>query len=454
MGSKGTRKGQASAIPLGSFHLLDSGPLQLSDPADEERAIVQEALHRGADLGEVWKLLFFRHHTDSPSWSLASSTGPAIENSPLFLPVDSALATEAQFHMVQAEIENYRRLIRSEFVNLPEIVQKAFASKEKNESQEEWLSRCFERYLKMRAAYYVAGYDTPAQSFLNKVQPAQCIEGAVDHGLHEDFKKRLAGLGKKLDGMRPGLAREVNAELSTIGFQPRFIAPKQGHSGPPSLSNHAFGLAIDINATWNPHIKDQEVIQTIKEAIGYDFGALFAPMCAPDLVLVEESYRKALEASVALQSWLKHYLPIFVGIVTQEKSPSKKGKKTKDPLADLVGASIDPTCRELDLETETNIIRLMTIHKYHTIHELQRWADRGVVSLPLSLVIAMKDLRFGWGGEWESSKDFMHFELNHKNIVPPENPPRPLDELFPQNPGSHCLLAAAVRQRRAKRSKH
>lgn len=460
-GTHGTKKGATSAMPLGTYHLVDPGFIHLADPVDEDRAVVQEALYRGADLGDLWKLLLLRKNTARRSTSAGLGSGLGLNYS-FALQEELAPATDSEFRMVQHECDAYRRLMKSEFASLPRPVQKAFASHEdKKESEEDWLSRCFQQYLKLRAAYYVAGYDTPVEAFLSKVQPAQCLGEKVDNGLHEVFSQRLNDLGNKLDHMCSGLAHQIGPKLSSIGFQPRYIAPKQGQAlSRPSLSNHAFGLAIDFNASWNPHIKDQDVIATLKEATGYDFGAVFAPMCAPDLVLVEESYRNAMRASDALKRWMTQWLPIYVGIVSQEKHHRKKlaahagkGGKPKDPSADLVGVSVEPSCREPDPEMETNILRLTTINKYHDIHEMQRWAHHGVLSLPLALVMAMKELKFGWGGEWGCSKDFMHFELDHKKVVPPESVPRPLEDLLPQNPGSHFLLASALKQRQAKKHK-
>jgi hypothetical protein len=444
------KKGMASAMPLGSFHLLDPGLLRLESSVDEDSAIIQEALHRGADFGQISKLMFLRARANRDS-SSADQPNAMLARISETLRVDPLLEAQSKFQLIHSELEKYRQRLKTEFSRLPGIVRGAFASREQKESEEDWSARCFEAYLKMRSAYYVAGYDTPAETFLHKIQPATCLDKDVENGLHEAFKKRLDELGKRLDHIQPGLAKEVSAKLSGIGFQPRFIAPKQGQKAAhASLSNHAFGLAIDFNASWNPHIKDLDVIVTLKEATGYDFGALFAPMCAPEEALVEETYRKALEASAALQRWLRRYLPIYVGVSQQKKPLPPKSKKSRDPLEGLVGASIDPECKEPDLDTETNIIRLTIINKYHSIHEMQRWADRGVMSLPLALVTAMKGLGFGWGGEWEKSKDFMHFEMNYKSVAPPENRWRPLDELFPSNLGSHSLLSAAVMERRTK----
>jgi serine/threonine protein kinase len=88
--------------------------------------------------------------------------------------------------------------------------------------------------------------------------------------------EQLSGLERLLDSWSPGLAARTARELKEMGagFVPRSIAPKQGaKSKVPQLSFHAFGMAVDIDAQRNPHIKDRDVIDALKQVTGYDFGA-------------------------------------------------------------------------------------------------------------------------------------------------------------------------------------
>src|SRR6516164_698754 len=116
-GTHGTKKGAASTTPLGTYHLVDPGFIHLADPVDEDRALVQEALHRGADLGGLWKLLFLRKKTAGRSTS--SGPGPGLGlNYSLALQEEFALATDSEFRMVQHECDSYRRLMKGEFESL------------------------------------------------------------------------------------------------------------------------------------------------------------------------------------------------------------------------------------------------------------------------------------------------------------------------------------------------
>ena len=43
--------------------------------------------------------------------------------------------------------------------------------------------------------------------------------------------------------------------------------------------------------------------------------------------------------------------------------------------------------------------------------ELNHYAQHGLVTLEQPLIDELKAAGFHWGGEWATSKDFMHFEL-------------------------------------------
>jgi hypothetical protein len=86
------------------------------------------------------------------------------------------------------------------------------------------------------------------------------------------------------------------------------------------------------------------------------------------------------------------------------------------------------------------VLKFRSLSRKVSRRELEAWAREGILTVPLVLVLAMKDLMFGWGGEYEGSKDMMHFELNYWRIVPRDagfeqtpkgTPCRPLDELSP-----------------------
>ena len=55
--------------------------------------------------------------------------------------------------------------------------------------------------------------------------------------------------------------------------------------------------------------------------------------------------------------------------------------------------------------------RLANAEKGRDRDKLRRYADAGFLSLDKQLVRSMKAAGFRWGGDWRTSKDFMHFDL-------------------------------------------
>jgi hypothetical protein len=53
---------------------------------------------------------------------------------------------------------------------------------------------------------------------------------------------------------------------------------------------------------------------------------------------------------------------------------------------------------------------------------LARWQARGILDLPLEAIVMIKSTGLGWGGEWASKKDFMHFELSPQQIIDRRSP--------------------------------
>ena len=107
-----------------------------------------------------------------------------------------------------------------------------------------------EKYRGMRGAYYRAGWPFIKRDVLDRMVPASFFGSPIPTGVHNE----LAGVLKKVElevGRRkPDLVPWLQAGRFVIGgFVPRFQA------GSNQLSNHAYGLAIDIGATWNPQVK-------------------------------------------------------------------------------------------------------------------------------------------------------------------------------------------------------
>jgi hypothetical protein len=405
------RPRQGTGISVSHFHLVDPLPAsEILDSPEMERALVTEALNRGAGAFELfrtlksWRAQRQRRH---PRTVFGLVSLEDLSGSDLTGQSDTILVTRCR--------EDYDRTLRSEFCSLPKGIQKSFGY-EKHDP--------LAYYGQLRPVFYRAGYSDPCARIFSKITDATFLGHDVDCGVHELFRDRLAGLERELNSWSPGLAQKVSARITGVGgFVPRYIAPKQGHRQKNAyLSNHAFGLAVDIDSDWNPHIKDQEVIDVLKEITGYDFGQVLVPKekGIPEMDRIRETHLRVREASDRLRAWLNRYLPVY----------EAEKREASTPASFLPDPGAAPVCEEPSAGSK-QIIRLL---KYHKSAELKQWAAKGIETIPLELAAAMAKLGFRWGGSYEHSKDIMHFELDAKDAVPPDQEPRPLEDgLFGSN---------------------
>jgi hypothetical protein len=278
MGTKGFKR----SAPLGARLLGDSLRLSVALGFNEERATIQEALSLGASEFQVFDLLFKIRQARSPSSQDLSVTGvhswrvqPTDQThyftQELEIRLDPELTAKALGHLVSSEVRAYRQRVSREFKGLPDHVREAFGDPNNDKKDHEVY------YFEMRPIYYAAGYYNPAKQFLKDIQPVSFLDYNVAGGLHQDFIEKLSGFESLVNSWKPGLSETIKKAIqagtnkkgvvlsSLGGFVPRGIAAKQG-SGRKGffLSNHAFGLAVDINSQWNPHIKDRDVIDVLK----------------------------------------------------------------------------------------------------------------------------------------------------------------------------------------------
>ena len=313
--TKGTPARGPSLLDSNSLHLVE--PLHLDDSlatsAEGEEILVREALLRGARELDVMEYLARRRQR-----ALARSPAAAPSRLGLSLSLLSEPEGLSPANVVSRLAGAYRDMAQQEFDAFPGNVQTAFRAMtvEKNRDlPKDKKIQPFDYYLDLRVAYYQAGYDDPVKDIFSKITPAKLLGHDIVFGVHEKFLAQLAGLDKLLNSWSPGLADRTAKEIARMdgGFVPRYIAPKQGQSQTPVLSNHAFGMAVDIDPDRNPHIKDRDVMDALKQAIGYDFGASFVEYSKqiPDLDRIAQIHLRAQDASGKLQRWLQTYLPRY-----------------------------------------------------------------------------------------------------------------------------------------------
>ena len=398
------RPRQGTGIAVSHFHLVDPLPVsEVLDSPEMEKALVMEALNRGAGTLQLfrtlktWRTQRQRRHPRTVFGLLFDDL------------VGSDFIALAETVLVRQCREDYDRMLRDEFSSLPDDVQDSFAY-EKHEP--------FAYYCQLRPVFYRAGYDDPYATIFSKIKPATFLGHEVEGGLHEVFRNRLEGLERKLDSWSTGLARRVSRQIKDVGgFVPRYIAPKPGEpKRAPSLSNHAFGLAIDIDPVWNPQIAGKEVIGLLREITGYDFGEVLIPEKdgITEVDRIAQTHQAIHEASDRLRAFLNRYLPLYEAEVQKAVAPPY--------------SPADPGAAKICIEPSKELGPIARLAESRGVPELRKWAANGIESIPLELAAAMAELHFGWGGCYRRSKDIMHFELDAKDALAPDQEPRSLED--------------------------
>jgi len=429
----------AASVVLTPSLTLGLSPLNFSpDPAlqvEVDAWRIEEGFRRGGNWLEIQLRIMHEHDLPVVAAEAARSyhlNGPSLRTSDIELESGKLLA-----EMVSSAENYYRAQVLDEFNNLPRDVQAAFGAKGVTP---------FENYLRIRPAYYNAGYDDPADSIFSQLRQVRLVGHlVVSPGIHDKLADVLPKVDQILNQMQPGLALSMGKLIHSVGgFVPRFIAHRQGQKRPSPLSNHALGLAIDIDPSNNPHIKDHDVIvilNKIASATGIDYGkAIVQPaanVSAEDWA--GQVHSKAQAASDLIKTWLQKYLPVYDEVVSRQALEQKLAK-SKTPaemdalLAQLSGGGVPATPKLSDDEVEA-VEKIKVLRKFHSADDLKTWSKHGIQTIPMLLAVALVKAGLRWGQTYSDTKDAMHFELvvKGKAVVTPDSAPRTFDELFPQS---------------------
>lgn len=356
-------------------------------------------------------------------------------------PVDDKARQEI-VNLVAQEVTAYQQRVTQEFKGFSSHVRACFANAAAN-------------YFPLREAMIKAGYQNPAKTVFGQIQSGASFLGhRVVGGLHQEFIDRLADLQAELEKQAPGTAAKVAAEIQQVqGFVPG-VLQKNGRfvtrvvEGSNSLSNHAFGLAIDLDPPRNPRIFKSgaiKVLNWVVRELKFDFGkAIEASVSWGDAAAVTRLHEKAAAASDKLKAWLQQYLPVYTPLAQQlsqaeaalkaaEKKlkQAKQAKKNAKPdsdaakqaTADITALQTEIAAKQAVIKTtqetidkDENLKNLQALAAYHG-EQLADWSQYGIQSIPLALAVAMNALRFTWGQQYKSSKDAMHFELEAAQVI-------------------------------------
>jgi hypothetical protein len=404
-----------------------------------EQAMIREALDRGATALQAAELLFrhrYKRIPDQPSPESVSYPKHGSGDQMIDLMREMLRDKEALrglYSAIEPQVQAYLKDVRNEFDGL----KNGWTSFGKDKEE------AFNNYLMMRPLYYRWGLEKPADIVFQRIVSANLLGRPIIGGVHQQFAGRLSNLEQTLESFSPGLSARMAQEMASpegprgevAGFVPVYEDEATGKfvprfvEGSGKLSNHAFGLAIDIDATWNPHIKHRDTIEVLNWVVRdvkvgdrpLNYGELFVehvkraqnlpPEKRIDLLL--EIHERARQGSERVKGWLEMNLPDYdaTGMEEAKKELSKAKAGSKEQAAakaKLEAAKTKIASARDDLwRLEILIASLGDSHR----KVVEEWSKHGIQTIPAFLAAALAKIGFRWGQDYRRSKDAMHFEL-------------------------------------------
>lgn len=420
------RKDEVTATrALATGALVDAGTprLRLDLPLDDaETKLVDDELAAGAGIVEATGLIAERRGVKLEFRTLIDEIVEQPEpEAELAHRAPSELAALPLALAVRERRDALNTKIESEFESFDDHVQVAFGSMAAlNE-----VKTAVESYGFIRARLWEAGRRNASTIFREIRAPdqgAKLLGRPIQHGAHRLLVERLDGLTEP-----QGSAFSIT---DVKGFQPRRIAGKD------SLSNHVLGLAIDIDAVWNPHVKSRGAIEIVLRHTRVNFGEPIFEAGAS----VEKVYATLQDASNRLRDWLRVALPTYkrlgaaVADATAKKQAAelavRKARTESEKRAaarTLEQSEADLRNAQAQLSESMDAFEVGELAKEWGLKVLEEWETRGLFTVPLELARRLKERGFDWGAEWDTHKDVMHFELDPDKFLPPERRDRPVD---------------------------
>lgn len=374
-----------------------------------DQSIVDEAFRRGASVGDAMGVLFVRALSATiegvpASHALTSGSSRRFTLEERLFSEEPQLSETQQRRLdevedvrlqVVARHDAYVALAKQEFAALSHLVQLGFTPQRTGQYIDPYAT-AEDKYRAMRGAYYRAGWTSICRDVLSLIDPATLFGTAVIGGVHRELGAILTQVEDAVRKAEPGGLKRNEAGFIIGGFNPRFQA------GSEQLSNHAFGLAIDVDYEWNPQVKSKTAIQAFQRATGERVDVLFRNVSSVDAL--RRAYERVVRISRKLQDWLAKFMPMY------QQLQADRAKYKGDANAKAKLAALDQ-----ELQANPDLAALHTLVVEYSMKTVQAWQAYGIVTIPLRVIELFLSLgkKHGarWGGEYERTKDVMHLEL-------------------------------------------
>lgn len=391
--------------------------LQAAPLSEEEENIVYETVAEGlGSLAAAERIADNR----GIAFVLQGLTDDDMENPKSLAAFEDEQGTTPAFRLAVAVREVEER-IRTEFNELAQHVQAAFSSTAQlnKVSKFQKVVTGLTSYAYIRSRLWKDGFRDLGKIFKQIVGPSEgatLLGHPIENGVHRLLVEQLGDLTAE------PIADDIHMQLSPrirtiIGFQPRRIADRE------TLSNHVYGLAIDINATWSPHIKSANTIEIIRRLTNppIDFAT---PFLKPG-ESIDEVGAKLNRASEQIRRWLAVALPkqtqleanLRIAETRAGEADNKLWNAQTDAEKAVARNELDRARAELDktrndVNTSWDTFAVNELVKEWGRATLENWERVGLFTIPIELAKQLKAHGFDWGAEWSTHKDVMHFDLS------------------------------------------
>jgi hypothetical protein len=396
--------------------VIQAAPLE-APLSEEEENIVYETVAEGlGSLAAAQRIADNR----GVAFTLQGLTDDDMANPKSLAAFEDEQGTTPAFRLAVAVREVEER-IRTEFDELAKHVRDSFSDRaELNKvSKFQKVVTGLTSYAYIRSRLWKDGFRDPGKIFKQIVGPdegATLLGHEIMYGVHRLLVEQLGDL--TAEPIADDIHMQLSPRIRTIGgFQPRRI------EGTDVLSNHVYGLAIDINAIWSPHIKNANTIEIIRRHTDppIDFATRFIKKGDT----IDEVGATLNRASEQIRRWLAVALPtqtqLEANLRTAETRVGEADNKLWNAQTDAEKAAarndLDRARAELDkarndVNTSMDTFEVNELMKEWGRATLENWERVGLFTIPIELAKQLKAHGFDWGAEWEKSKDVMHFDLS------------------------------------------
>jgi D-alanyl-D-alanine carboxypeptidase len=303
------------------------------------------------------------------------------------------------------------RKIAKEWNELPDPAHTAFEDEAKIQHAEplDW-------YRRIRAMMYMEGWPDPARHWSQLVE-VTLFGVNIERGVHRELVTKLEATtdASPWDVTSKPPEDDKISITSALGFQPRPVANTN------KLSNHAWGLAIDVDADLNPYITQKDVMNVIKARTSDHVDLSKDPIDpkTPDDQKLATAYELLKKASDDIVTWLMATISKDATLKAAVEDSDEKlrlANQTKDSATIAAAEQMSKAAHDA-WDHDPAVKDLRTLRKHLGEKELENWKRKGFLSLPLEVVTRIKSKGLRWGGEYKEKKDFMHFELSPHGLL-------------------------------------